>query len=333
MSGKKELLNLIAPEIENIESAMRRDVQGLAGTMDGLLIEILEFGLFGGGKRFRPLLAVMAAKLCSGQGLNNNIYDLAIGFEYLHLATLFHDDVIDRADLRRGKPTVCKQYGLEAAILAGDFLHARSMEIIGKLGGTDCLTVFCKATAAMVDGEFVQLRNSQNYNQSRDDYFRAIDGKTALLISATTEIGALCGGADSHQVASLKEYGKKLGYGFQIIDDLLDYTGDEEKTGKKTGNDLLEGKMTLPIILAVEEASDGDKDRLLNILGDKEKRAISFSEVVGLMEKYDSLAKSKKIAAECIQSAIDCLAVFPDTRKKEKEILCGLAGYVLSREK
>jgi octaprenyl-diphosphate synthase len=331
MADITALLNLIKPDIEKIEKTMRADVDNIAANMDNLLLEILNYGLFGGGKRFRPLLAVIAARLCSVQ--KDSLYDLSIAFEYLHLATLFHDDVIDKADTRRGKPSVCKAYGIVPAILAGDFLHARSMEIIGRYGGRKALDIFCGAARAMVDGEFLQLRNARNYSQSEEDYFHTIKGKTGLLIAATTEIGALYGGADASQQIALKEYGSNLGCAFQIVDDLLDYMGDAEKTGKVIGNDLSEGKMTLPLILAMDKADSKDKERFLEILADQELRQRSFSEVTELIEKYNGFEKTRKRAEYCASEAIRQLEIFPQEKKREIQIFIALSQYVLVREK
>jgi len=325
------LLDVVAPDIDRIEKAIRADIDNLSGDLDKLLVEILKYGLFGGGKRFRPLLAVVSSRLC--ENFREDIYELAIAFEYLHLATLFHDDVIDQADTRRGRAAVCKVYGVSAAILAGDFLHARSMEIIGRHGGVDALDIFCQATRGMVDGEFIQLRNTQNYNQSEDDYFEAINGKTALLISATAEIGGLAGGADAIEQKALREYGRNLGYGFQIVDDLLDYLGDELKTGKAVGNDLAEGKMTLPLIIAMEHAHKKDKEKLLHILTSSEEKVASFSEVYDLISKYNGFGLARKKAEQCMSKAIEALAVFPEKKQKDREILAGLARYALHREK
>lgn len=331
MSDITALLNLIKPDIEKIEKTMRADVDSIAAGIDNLLLEILNYGLFGGGKRFRPLLAVIAARLCSARG--NNIYDLSVAFEYLHLATLFHDDVIDQADTRRGKPSVCNAYGIVPAILAGDFLHARSMEIIGRYGGSKALDIFCGATSGMVDGEFLQLRNARNFSQSEKDYFHAIRGKTGLLIAATTEIGALYGNAEKSQQHALKEYGSNLGCAFQIVDDLLDYVGDENKIGKVVGNDLAEGKMTLPLILAMERADKKDKSRLLAILTDKEMRQNAFNEVSDLIEKYDGFMMTRKRAENCITEAIRQFDIFPQEKTGEIQILIALAQYVLVRQK
>lgn len=331
MSDIDALLPLVQADIERIDTTMIKDLEELSAELDGRLIEILRYGLFGGGKRFRPLLAVISSRLSGGA--SEQVYQLSIAFEYLHLATLFHDDIIDRADTRRGKQSVSKAYGIAAAILAGDFLHARSMELIGKLGGEKALEIFCGATKSIVDGEFVQLRNAENFNQSEGDYFKAIEGKTALLISAATEIGALFGGADAMQQLALKEYGRNLGYGFQIVDDLLDYLGEESITGKSTGNDLCEGKMTLPLIFALEQADQDERDRIIKILQDPEARRKSFNSVYSFIDKYDGFRRAQHRAERCIEDALHNLHIFPAHMEKEIRILQGLAHYALLRRK
>ena len=330
MSGITELLELIEEDRIKLDQIMSTDIDELAKSHDSQLIDILRFGLLGGGKRFRPLLALVSSRLVGRPG--EEIYSLAIAFEYLHAATLFHDDVIDQAEQRRGKPSIYAKYGVEAAILAGDFLHARAMEIIGSLGGIDCLKVFCRATTAMVDGEFLQLANARNYNQSEEDYYRTIEGKTALLISAATEIGAIHGGGDNGTREALRQYGRNLGFGFQIVDDLLDYQGNTKKTGKAIGNDLDEGKMTLPLIIAMEHADPEDKTLLLEILQKKKLRRQSFQQVCELIEKCDGFAKTRRKAEEFIATALIHLDVFQE-KSRDLKILKGLAQYVLSRDK
>ncbi len=330
MSDIDALLKLLHNDREKIESTMLLDLADLEKTFDDQLTSILRYGLLGGGKRVRPLLAVVSSRLC-GQPIEK-IYTLAIAFEYLHAATLFHDDVIDQAGKRRGKPSIYKKFGIESAILAGDFLHARSMEIIGRYGGAGCLRVFCRATATMVDGEFLQLANAKNFNQSEEDYFKAIEGKTALLISAATEIGAICGGADREKRQALKEYGRNLGYGFQIVDDLLDYLGDPQKTGKAIGNDLEEGKMTLPLIIAMQNAELADKTKLLGILQDQDGRLNAFARVYTFIEKYNGFELTRKKAEQFIGKAIKQIQIFGNGNK-DVEILTGLAQYVLARKK
>ena len=332
---KEQLMAAIAPEVAKIEQAMRSDLEVTTRGIDPLLTEVLEYGMFNGGKRLRPLLVVLAARLSGfAEEKNERIYKLAIAFEYLHCATLFHDDVIDRADMRRGKPSVNKSFGAIAAILGGDFLHSRSMFLIGSYGGTPALDIFCQATNAMVDGEFLQLRNTKNYNLSEQDYFLAVKGKTALLIAATCEIGALAGGATASQQQALTEYGVGLGTAFQIVDDLLDYQGDTEQTGKAVGNDFKEGKMTLPLILALSSANFEDKKRLLYLLENEDARESGFAEAYGLIDNYDGFVLSRSRAESIVAEAVAGLEVFSDgDNGATLTVLHALAKYVLVRPK
>ncbi len=329
---KEQLMATIAPEVAKIDQAMQRDLQAATAGCDPLLVEVLEYGIFNGGKRLRPLLVVLAARL-SGAA-EERIVDLAIAFEYLHGATLFHDDVIDRADTRRGKPSVNKAFGEIAAILGGDFLHSRSMFLIGSLGGAVALEIFCHATGAMVDGEFLQLRNAENYSLSEDDYFSAVRGKTALLIAATCEIGALAGGATPQQQKALAGYGLGLGTAFQIVDDLLDYQGDAALTGKAVGNDFQEGKMTLPLILALGKAGPEDRNRLLFLLENEEVRQESYTEAYALINKYEGFALSRNRAETIVADAVAGLNSIAGTEKGDTlAIFRALAEYVLVRKK
>lgn len=332
MTDTEKLMTAIRAEAKRIDTVMRADLARLRPAIDPLLFEVLEYGLFNGGKRIRPLLVVLSARLCGCR--EEGVYELARAFEYLHAATLFHDDVIDNAVTRRGRPAVNRQFGLVAAILAGDFLHARSMEIVGNLAGPEGLRIFCDATAGMVDGEFMQLRNASQLSLSESDYGEAIMGKTGLLIAASCEIGALYGGADKARQEALRSYGVGLGCAFQMIDDLLDYTGDQQKTGKRLGNDLAEGKMTLPLIGAITRADDSDRTTLREILRDQASRTERFQTVMEIIEKYDGFGETRKRAEDAVRNAVAKLALFalPDT-ELEKAILIGLAAYVLRREK
>ena len=241
---KVDLLARLKHEIDLVDETMQADLQNLAGKelIPSNLVEVLEHALFNGGKRIRPLLCILSAALCGNT--SKAVYLLAIAFEYLHVATLLHDDVIDHADTRRHRPTINRLFGLTPAILAGDFLHARSMFLVGTLGGKQSLELICNATEAMVAGEFLQLANAQKLNQSEKDYFAVINGKTALFIGAICETGGIFAGAHDREIEALKTYGANLGKAFQIQDDLLDYLGDQAKTGKAVGNDFCEGKMT-----------------------------------------------------------------------------------------
>jgi len=327
-----ELKRLIAEEAAKIDLVMRQDIDGLAERFDPLLIEILDYGLFSGGKRIRPFLTTLAARLC---GCNDDgVYRLATSFEYLHAATLIHDDVIDNAGERRGSPSVFNHFGLAEAILAGDFLHAHSMSLVSRYGGPEALSIFCQATAAMVDGEYRQLRNAGNVGQSEADYFTVVKGKTALLIGAACEIGGLYGGADESLRHGLMTYGINLGCAFQIVDDLLDYQGDASNTGKLIGNDLAEGKMTLPLIHALQHADQKDRRELLAILDDSQKRSQSLAAVSILIDRYDGFEYARTKANQMIAQAIGALPVLESENGRGGLAVFKMLGdYILNRDR
>lgn len=313
---------------------MKTDLDVITVKVDALLKEVLEYSLFGGGKRFRPLLTVMSARLLGNGENGDELYKLAVAFEYLHVATLLHDDVIDNGLTRRGRPTVHLKYGMVPAILAGDFLHARAMSIVGSIGGMEALNVFCGATRAMVDGEFVQMRNTENYNQSVDQYFQGILGKTALLIGAAAEVGCIFRNGGSRERSALNQYGVNLGCAFQIIDDLLDYQGEESLTGKKCGNDLVEGKITLPLIITLNRADEKERSRIMQILASKEERKGAFDEISEMITRYDGFIDSRKKAQEFIDIALNHLNTFKDNGADQAfSILEGMAWYVMERKK
>ena len=331
-SANEILMAIIREEAGQIDAAMQADIDGLAVRVDQLLVDVLRYSLFNGGKRIRPLLAVLAARLCGRD--DPEIYQLARAFEYLHAATLMHDDVIDNADTRRGRPSVHVRFGAVAAILAGDYLHARSMAIVGALAGSEALNVFSDATGRMVDGEFLQVRNASCFNLSEEDYQRAILEKTGLLIAAACEVGALWAGGTEEQRIALREYGLCLGSAFQVIDDLLDYQGKAAATGKRVGNDLVEGKMTYPLIVTVKRAEKSDRERLCQIIGDPALRRIALDEVTGLIVKYDGFRMARKKAEDMATAALEPLAIFSDlTIRREKMAMQGLVQHVLNREK
>ena len=332
---KVDLLARLKTEIATVDLAMREDLQALVNKKQIAtdLLEVLEHALLNGGKRIRPLLCILTARLCSTPG--KEIYPLAIAFEYLHVATLLHDDVIDHADTRRGRPAVNKLFGLTAAILAGDFLHARSMFLVGTLGGRRCLDLICRSTEAMVAGEFLQLSNVHNLNQSENDYFSVINGKTALFIGSICETGGIFAGADNSKIQALRQYGANLGLAFQIQDDLLDYLGDSAKTGKEVGNDFYEGKMTLPLIHALATANKQEGNFLLDLLkGQKSDRITKFEDAREIIRKNSGFGYAEKLAEKLVDTGIESLAIFVSEQNRETlDLLTGLARYAISREK
>ncbi len=331
-----ELTALLKPETAHIDRAMRRD---LAEIGNQRLAEVLEYAIFNGGKRVRPLLTVLAARLCwqrQGEAVaeeqSATLYRLALAFEYLHAASLLHDDVIDRADSRRGRTTANRVWDNTHVILAGDFLHTRAMLLAGTIGGEECLATIGLATAAMVESEFLQLENAEAMNPSPARYFAVLHGKTAALIAAAASTGAIFSRAGLDEREALHTFGLNLGLTFQIVDDLLDYQGDPEKTGKAVGNDFQEGKMTLPLILALELGQPAEREALLALLrGTAEERAAALPRARGIIERAGGFAEARDKAKILVGEAIEALAIFGPS--PEREVLTALAGYVLNRER
>lgn len=311
------------------EEALRSDLDAALASSDPLLAEVLRYALLAGGKRLRPVLTIVSSRLCGRN--DQELCLLAVAFEYLHAATLIHDDVIDHAEQRRGRMSVVRQYGLAAAILAGDWLHARSMRLIGALAGKEGLDIFCAATAEMVDGEFLQMRYAADPAVSEEQYIAVIGKKTAGLISAACAVGAVYGNGSQKQIAALALYGRKTGIAFQIADDLLDYLGDEQATGKKTGNDFAEGKMTLPLIHALRCAAEQDRTALLGIIQGDRSQSAACAETKRLMEKTGSFAYARQRAEEEAEAAAALVCFDQDSQRENVAVLRRLAGYILSR--
>ena len=322
----------VSSEAALLEATMREDLAEALQGCDPLLGEVLEYALFSGGKRIRPLLAVLASKVCGRN--DQDLYRLAVAFEYLHVATLVHDDVIDNADKRRGRDAVSKKFGMAAAILAGDWLHARSMHLVGEYTGQEGLEVFCRSTTGMVDGEFLQLRYVADPDVSEEQYYSVIHRKTALLIGSTCEIGALFGGADREQREALATYGHKLGTAFQVIDDLLDYQGDTANTGKKIGNDFAEGKMTLPLIRALASASESERQEMKTLLAGDRTNPSALERFSTLVENERGFSTARESAEQLIREALSALNIFKESNDEQSLVMLqALAGYVLSRNK
>lgn len=303
----------------------------LSGILSPRLAEILVHALLAGGKRVRPLLTLLCGRLC-GAPQEENLYRLATATEYIHAASLLHDDVIDHSEQRRGRPTANHIWGSEQAILAGDFLHARAMLLAGSIGGIPCLASLSKAAEAMAEAEFLQMKTAAAGDTDEDQYFSVLKGKTAALIASACEMAALYSGAADNARDALYLYGSNLGIAFQIVDDLLDYLGNPAKTGKQVGNDFQEGKMTLPLIHAIRSAETADKLLLQKLLQSvPEKRREALTDVIDIIKRYNGFDYAQKRAAALIEEAVDSLAVLRSGI--ERETLSALARYVLLRDK
>ncbi len=329
--NKDTLVSLLKPETEKIDTTMRED---LADISNPLLHEVISYAIFNGGKRIRPLLTILAARLCQPkiQADEKNLYRFSLSFEYLHAASLLHDDVIDRAQKRRGKKSANTVWDNTHVILAGDFLHSRAMFLAGTLANSTCLAIISKATQAMVDSEFIQLENANTLNSSEHNYYKVLQGKTAALISAACQTGAIFSGGTKEQCKALQLFGANLGLTFQIVDDLLDYLGDPNKTGKVVGNDFQEKKMTLPLIYTLTHASSTNKQRLLDLLEtDPNTRTAAIEQAKDIIEVSGGFTYAQKTAQSLIKEAekddkvVAVTAAMPDGTRKGFMPPCDLA--------
>jgi len=322
-----ELLAALKEKAGLIDAAMKED---LAVIQSPLLAEIIHHAIFQGGKRIRPLLTLLATSLAGPAPVDT--VRLAISFEYLHAASLLHDDVIAHAILRRGAQTANTIWGMEPVILAGDYLHAHAMALASEVGGPVAMALIGRATAAMVESEFLQMHNAREILISEENYFQVLTGKTAALIAAACEAGIAHNQGSADQRLALRTYGTNLGLAFQIVDDLLDYLGDPAKTGKAVGNDFQEGKMTLPLIKTLEKAEAEDREVLVALLkATPRERSRHLTAAHSIIEKYQGFSLARTQAESLLAEALAGLAIFGEAPAKKP--LVGLAHYVLSRDK
>lgn len=281
-----------------------------------LVAEIAAYLVQAGGKRLRPLLVLLAARSCGDS--SPHPVKLAVAIEFLHTAMLLHDDVVDESTLRRGRRTANAEWGNAASVLVGDFLHSRAFELMVELGNIDVMALISKATNGIAEGEVQQLTLLQNTSTSEADYLEVIYRKTALLFEVSAESGAVLGGASASEAAAYREYGRHLGLAFQLMDDWLDYEGSAQDLGKNTGDDLAEGKVTLPIILALQAAGASDRRILEQAI--TEPGSIAFEDVRCIAERCGGIETTKHRAAAEASLAESALQDLPDSACKSQMI-------------
>jgi len=269
--------------------------------------------LLSGGKRVRPLLFLLSARMCGCRG--DQLADFSTIFEYLHAATLLHDDVVDTATVRRGQSTANTVWGNQAVILVGDFLLAKALSLAVTTNKLKVLKVLSDTTTQMAEGEILQLLYTGNLELTEPQYFEVITRKTAILMSAACQIGAILGDAAEVQEEALTRMGLNLGITFQLVDDILDFVGTEKELGKQVGADLKEGRVTLPLIHALAQAGPADRERLQEI--SRNLTTDLVPELRRLFDKYGSLEHARSMARGYTLKAQDNLAPFPPSREKE----------------
>lgn len=280
-----------------------------------------------GGKRLRPMLTLAAAKLCGYDGPYH--VHLATTVEFIHTATLLHDDVVDESKQRRGRPTANLLWDNQSSVLVGDYLFARSFQLMTEPGSMRVMKILSNAAATIAEGEVLQLTASQNLATTEAIYFQVVRGKTAALFSAATEVGGVIADAPEDHVHALFDYGDALGIAFQIVDDLLDYRGVEGETGKNIGDDFRERKLTLPVIKAVAMADEEERAFWIRTIEHGKQEEGDLDHALALLDKHGTLDATQAAALEWAHKAKAALAPLP--AHEIKDMLGDLADYVVSR--
>ncbi len=278
-----------------------------------LINQIGHYIVGSGGKRLRPMLLLLAAKALDYDGKQH--LTLAAVIEFIHTATLLHDDVVDESDLRRGKGSANAVWGNAASVLVGDFLYSKAFEMMVRVDNMRVMEILSKTTTAIAEGEVLQLLNCNNPTTTETSYLEVISRKTAILFSAATRLSALLVDASSETEAQMAAYGMHLGNAFQLIDDALDYKANAEDLGKNLGDDLAEGKPTLPLIHAIEHANEGDAQIIIDAIKEGDRNA--FNNVYKIVQATGAIEYTEKRAEEEAQKAINALALIADSPYKQ----------------
>lgn len=293
----------------------------------GLIPNLAQHLVGAGGKRLRPLLTVSAAAMCDYQGENH--HKLAAAVEFIHSATLLHDDVVDESALRRGKKPANLIWGNSASILVGDFLFARAFNLMVETNSMEALGILSNASSVIAEGEVRQLAALRNLAMTEADYMAVIKAKTAALFAAATEVAPVISNRPEAERTALRDYGMKLGLAFQLVDDALDYGGLESALGKSVGDDFREGKMTLPVIRALETASDKEIAFWRRVIVDHEQEDVDLEKAVSYLRKAGALQSTMDMARQFAAEARDALMIFKPS--PWRETLADLADYVVER--
>jgi octaprenyl-diphosphate synthase len=320
---KQKILTAVATDFEEIEKAL---AENLNPYLD-LVAEVAGHLLFSGGKRLRPLLMVLSARLCGYTGNYEKTFSTAL--EYLHTATLLHDDLVDGAVLRRGKQVAHATWGNAITVLVGDYLLARALSIAAGTGRLRVIQILAELTESMSQGEVHQLMRKGDIRLKEDEYLEVIRRKTAMLFEAACRVSAIISDAPDDKETALAQYGYNLGIAFQMADDLFDYTLTTSDFGKEVGADLREGKLTLPVIYALGNATSADRGLMIKIIQDPNFSVEDFKALVDLLDKHGGLAYTQKVASGYIDNAKKALSIFDPS--ETKDIMLDVADYALAR--
>ena len=325
MSNFDQILELIANDLTAVEVKLTEHTASEYSFVDMAVQHVVE----GGGKRLRPILVVLSAKVCGYQG--SDAHTLAAVVELIHVASLVHDDVLDEAAIRRGRETLQTKWGNKVAVLVGDYLHARVLSmLVARRSDDPAMAILADTTQAMCEGEVIHAYKSGDFDISEAEYLKIISFKTGKLIAASCTLGAHLGTTDPQQIEALTTYGQQIGTAFQIVDDVLDFTEDTDKLGKNAFGDLREGKLTFPIIHARSVCNADEKQTLEKVLNPNTDEAEAIAFVESLFQQYGVETHCLKVAQDYADRAKAALAALPET--PARLALEQLADYVVSRE-
>ena len=318
-NANNTLIETIAADMEAVNQAIRRELHSDVALID----QIAEYLINAGGKRIRPALVLLFANACGYRGPHH--HTLAAVVEFIHTATLLHDDVVDESALRRGQPTANALFGNAAAVLVGDFIYTRSFQMMVSVNDMRVMEILAEATNVIAAGEVLQLMNMRDPDVTEERYLQVIHRKTAKLFEAAACLGALIANAPQDQVDAAAEYGRQLGTAFQLIDDVLDYTGNITETGKNLGDDLREGKMTLPLIYLMRHGTAAQQQLVRDCIvqGDDSR----FGDILTAITDSGALHYSRIMASEAADNAATALLRFADSQFKNSLLqLCASAA-------
>ena len=320
-----QIFEPIRADLDAVEREFLRHIQSRVA----LIPEMGRYIQKSGGKRVRPAVLLMAARLSGYQGDKAVLYASVV--EFIHTATLVHDDIIDGADLRRGRLAVHSRWGNDITVLLGDYLYIKSMAMALTQDSLEIIRLLCDVTLRMIEGELYQLTKTGDVDITEEEHFEIIRRKTAFLFGGCAQIGGLLGGVTPEGENALRDYGFNLGIAFQLVDDLLDYTADAAALGKPVGGDLREGKVTLPVIQLLRRGGPEADGLIRDVVRDRAVSAEQWREILRLLHEHRTLDVAYEQALEYGHRAKDCLAVFPPSR--ERDALMALTDYVLSRDR
>lgn len=323
MHSDQNILNQFNHHFEKINEALGKSFSSRIPLMNN----IGNHSLLGEGKRLRPLLFVLASELSGYTG--SDVYKLSTIFEYIHTASLLHDDVLDNADLRRKKPSANHLWGSPAAVLSGDYFYSMASAMAVDYKNLQFLKLLTDTTLRMTEGQIMELAHTHNWRIKKEEYMEIIISKTAILLSTTCACAAVVAGAEKQTVEDLKEFGMDLGIAFQLMDDILDYSSCEEEFGKPVGKDLKEGKITLPLIYTLSKFDQAEVARLEDQFKNQKANDDDYRKMISMVRKNGVLEKVRSEAKEYVDKATAILDSFPDSPVKES--LLAFNAYMIER--